>query len=65
MHRGLHQEQARLRPECAVVLTDGYVEGRGVTGWPCPTLWGITTDQVSGVGKTVHVKLTGVNKLGE
>ena len=44
----------KIKAECAVVLTDGYVEGWG-DGWPCPTLWGITTDQVSGVGKTVHV----------
>lgn len=44
----------KIKAECAVVLTDGYVEGWG-DGWPCPTLWGITTNQVSGVGKTVHV----------
>lgn len=44
----------KIKAECAVVLTDGYVDGWG-SGWPCPTLWGITTDQVSGVGKTVHV----------
>ena len=44
----------KIKAECAVVLTDGYVGSWG-SGWPCPTLWGITTDQVSGVGKTVHI----------
>jgi len=44
----------KIKAECAVVLTDGYVDGWG-SGWPCPTLWGVTTDQVSGVGKTVHI----------
>lgn len=45
----------RMRPECCVILTDGYVGSWG-KGWTCPTLWGITTDIVSGVGKTVKVK---------
>ncbi len=45
----------KLKAECAVVLTDGYVDGWG-DGWPCPTLWGITTDVVSDIGKTVHVR---------
>jgi hypothetical protein len=44
----------RIKAECAVVLTDGYVSSWG-NDWPCPTLWGITTDIVSGIGKTVHV----------
>ena len=44
----------KIKAECAVLLTDGYVGSWG-SGWPCPTLWGITTDQVSGVGKTVHI----------
>ena len=44
----------KIKAECAVILTDGYVDGWG-KGWPCPTLWGVTTDQVSGVGKTVHI----------
>lgn len=44
----------KINAECAVVLTDGYVDGWG-SGWPCPTLWGITTNQVSEVGKTVHI----------
>lgn len=44
----------KLKPECAIILTDGYVDGWGK--WDCPTLWGITTNITSGVGKTVHVR---------
>jgi predicted metal-dependent peptidase len=48
-------KEHKIKAECAIILTDGYVETWG-TGWPCPTLWGITTKLVSKVGKTVHVK---------
>jgi predicted metal-dependent peptidase len=44
----------KLKPECAVVLTDGYVNDWG--SWDCPTLWGITTDITSPVGKSVRVQ---------
>jgi predicted metal-dependent peptidase len=44
----------KIKAECAVILTDGYVCSWG-EGWSCPTLWGITTDQTSQIGKTVHV----------
>jgi hypothetical protein len=37
-----------------VVLTDGYVNEWG--SWDCPTLWGITTDITSPVGKSVRVQ---------
>jgi predicted metal-dependent peptidase len=43
-----------IKAECAIILTDGYVSSWG-NGWSCPTLWGITTEVVSGTGKTVHV----------
>ena len=43
----------KLKPECAVILTDGYVSSWGE--WSCPTLLGITSHVVSEVGKTVHV----------
>lgn len=43
----------KLKPECAVILTDGYVSGWGK--WDCPTLWGITTDITSPIGKSVRV----------
>lgn len=45
----------KINAECVVILTDGYVSSWG-QGWSCPTLWGITTQEVSGVGKTVHVQ---------
>lgn len=46
----------RIEVECAVVLTDGYVCGWG-DGWPCPVLWGITTENITAsVGKSVTVK---------
>jgi len=44
----------KIKAECAIILTDGYVSSWG-TGWPCPTLWGITTDIVADIGKTVKV----------
>jgi len=44
----------KIKAECAVILTDGYVSSWG-EGWSCPTLWGITTDVVSNIGKTVHI----------
>lgn len=44
----------KIKAECAVILTDGYVGSWG-TGWSCPTLWGITTDRVSEVGKSVQI----------
>jgi predicted metal-dependent peptidase len=50
-----YMKAKQLKPECAVILTDGYVSSWGA-GWPCPTLWGVTTKGVtSKVGKTVHV----------
>ena len=44
----------KIKAECAVILTDGYVSSWG-QGWQCPTLWGITTDVVSEIGKTVAI----------
>ena len=45
-----------LKPECAVVLTDGIVSSWG-DDWPCPVLWGITTANITAtVGKSVLVK---------
>lgn len=43
-----------LKPECVVVLTDGYMGG-GWGTWPCPVLWAITSDVVSPVGKSVKI----------
>lgn len=45
----------RIKAECAVILTDGYVSSWG-ENWPCPTLWGITTPGITAeVGKTISV----------
>lgn len=46
-----------IKPECVVVLTDGYVDGWG-NGWPCPTLWCITDKRIkSEVGKSVFMEV--------
>jgi predicted metal-dependent peptidase len=45
----------KIKAECAVILTDGYVGGDWGENWPCPTLWGITSDEVSTIGKTVRI----------
>jgi predicted metal-dependent peptidase len=45
----------KIKAECAVILTDGYVLSWG-TGWDCPTLWGITTASITAQnGKSVHI----------
>lgn len=49
-----YMNDKKIKAECAVILTDGYVSSWG-EGWSCPTLWGITTSMVSDIGKTVHV----------
>lgn len=49
-----YMKEHKIKAECAVILTDGYVCSWGM-GWSCPTLWGITTTVVSDIGKTVHV----------
>ena len=49
-----YMNDKKIKAECAVILTDGYVCSWG-EGWSCPTLWGITTNMVSDIGKTVHV----------
>ena len=49
-----YMDKKKIKAECAVILTDGYVGSWG-EGWTCPTLWGITTDQTSQIGKTVHI----------
>lgn len=47
-------KQKRVRAECCVVLTDGFVGGWG-DEWPCPMLWAITSDVVAPVGTTVKI----------
>ena len=47
-----------IKPECVVMLSDGYVGGDWGGEWPCPVLWCIVggNNDVAPVGKTVHVK---------
>jgi predicted metal-dependent peptidase len=48
----------KIEPECAVVLTDGYVGSDWGGTWPCPVLWCIVGGNtvVAPIGKTVHVQ---------
>lgn len=46
----------KIKPECAIILTDGYVYSGWGRGWSCPTLWGITSDKVSKVGRTIRIR---------
>ncbi len=47
-----------IKPECVVMLTDGYVGSDWGGDWPCPVLWCIVggNNDIAPVGKTVHVK---------
>ena len=49
--------QKNIKPECIVVLTDGYVPSWG-SAWNAPILWAITggNDAVADTGKTIHIK---------
>jgi len=51
--------EKNLKPECIVMLTDGYVHEWG-GNWNAPILWAISGGEASGitapVGKTVHIK---------
>lgn len=44
-----------MRPECVIMLTDGYVDS-----WPdfdCPVLWVVTTKSITaGTGMTIHLE---------
>jgi predicted metal-dependent peptidase len=50
-------KKKNLDPECAVVLTDGYVGSDWGGAWPCPVLWCIVggNTAIAPNGKTVHV----------
>jgi hypothetical protein len=48
----------KIKPECVIMLTDGYVGSDWGNDWPCPVLWvivGGNTD-VAPNGKTIHIK---------
>ena len=52
-----HMKEHDIKPQAAVILTDGYVFGDWGT-WDCPTLWCIIDNKNARptVGKTVHIK---------
>lgn len=46
-----------LKPECVIMLTDGWVGSDWGGDWECPVLWTIVggNNTVAPVGKTIHV----------
>lgn len=53
-----YMKEKDIRPECIVVLTDGYVGSDWGGEWNAPVLWCIVggNDVVAPNGKTVHIK---------
>ena len=52
----LYMAEHSIKPECAVMLTDGYV-GSNWGNWSVPVLWCIIDNKTANpsVGKTVHI----------
>jgi predicted metal-dependent peptidase len=52
-----HMREHNIKPECAVILTDGHVGGDWGGSWPCPVLFVICGGNrvIAPVGKTVHI----------
>jgi predicted metal-dependent peptidase len=44
-------------PECAIVLTDGYVGSDWGGNWSCPVLWAIVDNKhaVPTIGSAIHI----------
>jgi hypothetical protein len=53
-----YMEQHSIKPECVVMLTDGYVGSWGGT-WPCPVLWCILNNKSANPdnGQAVHITI--------
>lgn len=49
-----YMQEMSMDPTCVIVLTDGYLAGSW-GDWPCPVLWGITTNRIAPVGVTMHL----------
>jgi len=51
-------KEKQIKPECIIVLTDGYVGNDWGSDWTAPVLWAIVggNDCVADNGKTIHVK---------
>ena len=50
-------KQEKIKPECIIMLTDGYVPNWG-NDWDAPVLWVIVggNTAMAGCGKTIHVR---------
>jgi predicted metal-dependent peptidase len=53
-----YMKKKHIKPECVIMLTDGYVGSDWGNDWPAPVLWTIVggNDAVAPIGKTIHVK---------
>jgi len=51
-------KEKNIKPECVIMLTDGYVGSDWGGDWPAPTMWTIVggNDAVAPNGKTIHIK---------
>ena len=51
-------KEKSIKPDCIIVLTDGYVGSDWGTDWTAPILWTICggNDVVSPNGKTIHIR---------
>jgi predicted metal-dependent peptidase len=51
-------EDKNIKPECVIMLTDGYVGTDWGGNWECPVLWTIVggNDAVASNGKTIHIR---------
>jgi len=52
-----YMREHNLKPECAIILTDGHVGNDWGGSWPCPVLFVIVGGNkvIAPVGKTVHI----------
>ncbi|MCG3772518.1 MAG: hypothetical protein JW384_03732 [Nitrosomonadaceae bacterium] len=52
-----YMREKKMRPQCVIMLTDGYVGGDWGGQWPCPVLWVIADNKraTAGTGKTIHI----------
>ena len=51
-------KEKNIKPECVIMLTDGYVGNDWGGDWPAPVLWTIVggNNAVAPNGKTLHIK---------
>jgi len=53
-----YMSEKKLKPKCAIMLTDGYVGDDWGGHWPCPVLWVVIGNKgaVPGTGVLVHAE---------